>query len=173
PSLRERADDIPLLVEYLIDRYGKRAGKKIRNIQKRTLDLFAAYDWPGNIRELQNIVERAVLLCDGDTFSVDENWLRQAAPTEDIHISSTSIRGLGRLASEQERNLTEDALRASNGRVSGPSGAAAKLGIPRQTLESKMSSLGISKNRFQPSRAHAFESYEAHLAGAVAGAAPY
>ncbi len=78
PSLRERADDIPLFVEYLIDRYGKRAGKKIRNIQKRTLDLFAAYDWPGNIRELQNIVERAVLLCDGDTFSVDENWLRQA-----------------------------------------------------------------------------------------------
>lgn len=150
PSLRERVDDIPLLVEYLIDRYGKRAGKKIRNIQKRTLDVFAAYDWPGNIRELQNIVERAVLLCDGDTFSVDENWLRQA-PTQDIHISSTSIRGLGRIDSEQERSLIEDALRASNGRVSGPTGAAAKLGIPRQTLESKMLSLGISKNRFQPS----------------------
>jgi PAS domain S-box-containing protein len=150
PSLRERADDVPLLVEYLIDRYGKRAGKKIRNIQKHTLDVFAAYDWPGNIRELQNIVERAVLLCDGDTFSVDENWLRQT-PTQDIHISSTSIRGLGRIDSEQERTLIEDALRASNGRVSGPSGAAAKLGIPRQTLESKMTSLGISKNRFQPS----------------------
>jgi formate hydrogenlyase transcriptional activator len=150
PSLRERVDDIPLLVEYLIDRYGKRAGKKIRNIQKRTLDVFAAYDWPGNIRELQNIVERAVLLCDGDTFSVDENWLRQA-PTQDMHISSTSIRGLGRIDSEQERSLIEDALRASNGRVAGPSGAAAKLGIPRQTLESKMASLGISKNRFQPS----------------------
>ncbi|HEY2821310.1 MAG TPA: sigma 54-interacting transcriptional regulator [Candidatus Acidoferrum sp.] len=150
PSLHERVDDIPLLVEYLIDRYGKRAGKKIRNIQKRTLDVFAAYDWPGNIRELQNIVERAVLLCDGDTFSVDENWLRQA-PTQDMHISSTSIRGLGRIDSEQERSLIEDALRASNGRVAGPSGAAAKLGIPRQTLESKMASLGISKNRFQPS----------------------
>jgi PAS domain S-box-containing protein len=150
PSLRERADDIPLLVEYLIDRYGKRAGKRIRNIQKRTLDLFAAYDWPGNIRELQNVVERAVLLCDGDTFSVDESWLRQA-PTQDAAGAGSTSRGLGRLDSEQERTIIENALRASNGRVSGPSGAAAKLGIPRQTLESKMASLGISKNRFQPS----------------------
>jgi formate hydrogenlyase transcriptional activator len=150
PSLRERADDIPLLVEYLIDRYGKRAGKRIRNIQKRTLDLFAVYDWPGNIRELQNIVERAVLLCDGDTFSVDESWLRQA-PTQDAAIANSATRSLGRLDSEQERTLIENALSESNGRVSGPSGAAAKLGIPRQTLESKMASLGISKNRFQPS----------------------
>jgi formate hydrogenlyase transcriptional activator len=151
PSLRERVDDIPLLVEYLIDRYGKRAGKKIRNIQKRTQDLFAAYDWPGNIRELQNIVERAVLLCDGDTFSVDESWLRQAPQQEVYSSSSSPMRGLGRLDTDQERSLIEDALRASNGRVSGPSGAAARLGIPRQTLESKMASLGISKNRFQPS----------------------
>jgi PAS domain S-box-containing protein len=151
PSLRERADDIPLLVEYLIDRYGKRAGKKIRNIQKRTLDLFATYDWPGNIRELQNVVERAVLLCDGETFSVDESWLRQSPQQEDQSSGTAPVRRLGRLDSEQERNLIEDALRASNGRVSGPQGAAAKLGIPRQTLESKMASLGISKNRFQPS----------------------
>jgi PAS domain S-box-containing protein len=150
PSLRERADDIPLLVEYLIDRYGKRAGKRIRNIQKRTLDLFAGYDWPGNIRELQNIVERSVLLCDGDTFSVDESWLRQA-PTPDAPFESSPTRSLGRLDSEQERTIIENALKASNGRVSGPAGAAAKLGIPRQTLESKMASLGISKNRFQPS----------------------
>jgi PAS domain S-box-containing protein len=150
PSLRERADDIPLLVEYLIDRYGKRAGKRIRNIQKRTLDLFAVYDWPGNIRELQNVVERAVLLCDGDTFSVDESWLRQT-PTQDAANANSATRSLGRLDSEQERTIIENALRASNGRVSGPSGAAAKLGIPRQTLESKMASLGISKNRFQPS----------------------
>jgi formate hydrogenlyase transcriptional activator len=153
PSLRERTDDIPLLVEYLIDRYGKRAGKKIRNIQKQTLDLFAAYDWPGNIRELQNIVERAVLLCDGDTFSVDESWLRQASPQADsAHAAASSpMRGLGRIDSDQERSMIETALKASNGRISGPSGAAAKLGIPRQTLESKMSSLGISKSRFQPS----------------------
>ncbi len=92
PSLRERVDDVPLLVEYLIDRYGKRAGKKIRNIQKRTLDLFAAYDWPGNIRELQNIVERAVLLCDGDTFSVDESWLRQAPTTDDATATAITMR---------------------------------------------------------------------------------
>jgi formate hydrogenlyase transcriptional activator len=91
------------------------------------------------------------LLCDGETFAVDESWLRQA-PQQETHPSGTStVRGLGRLDSEQERNLIEDALRASNGRVSGPTGAAAKLGIPRQTLESKMASLGISKNRFQPS----------------------
>jgi PAS domain S-box-containing protein len=153
PSLRERADDIPLLVEYLIDRYGKRTGKKIRNIQKRTLDLFDAYDWPGNIRELQNVVERAVLLCDGETFSVDESWLRQAPTVADgaSGASASAIRGLSRLDTEEERGLIESALRASNGRVSGPSGAAAKLGIPRQTLESKMASLGITKNRFQPS----------------------
>lgn len=150
PSLRERVDDIPLLVEYLIDRYGKRVGKRIRNIQKRTLDLFTAYDWPGNIRELQNVVERAVLLCDSDTFSVDENWLRQA-PTPDAPFENSLTRSLGRLDSEQERTIIENALKASNGRVSGPSGAAAKLGIPRQTLESKMASLGISKNRFLPS----------------------
>jgi formate hydrogenlyase transcriptional activator len=153
PSLRERTDDIPLLVEYLIDRYGKRTGKKIRNIQKRTLELFAAYEWPGNIRELQNVVERAVLLCDGDTFSVDESWLRQARTAGDVAsaTSGSTIRRLGRLDSEEERTMIENALRASNGRVSGPSGAAAKLGIPRQTLESKMASLGITKNRFQPS----------------------
>ncbi len=151
PSLHERADDIPLLVEYLIDRFGKRSGKKIRNIQKRTLELFAGYEWPGNIRELQNVVERAVLLCDGETFSVDESWLRQAPSQEEASSAISPLRGLGRLDSEEERTLIEDALRASNGRVSGPSGAAAKLGIPRQTLESKMASLGITKNRFQPS----------------------
>ena len=150
PSLRERADDIPLLVEYLIDRFGKKAGKRIRNIQKRTLDLLEAYDWPGNVRELQNVVERAVLLCDGDTFSVDESWLRQD-PLRQEQPKGTPLRGLGRMDAEQERGLIEDALRASNGRISGPYGAAAKLGIPRQTLESKMASLGISKGRFQPS----------------------
>ena len=77
PSLRERMDDIHLLVEYFIERYGKTAGKKFRTINKKTLDLFQAYDWPGNIRELQNVIERAVILCDGDTFSVDETWLKR------------------------------------------------------------------------------------------------
>ena len=77
PSLRERKDDIPLLVEYLVERYARRAGKRISHIKKKTLDLFQAYDWPGNIRELQNVIERAVILCDGETFSVDETWLRR------------------------------------------------------------------------------------------------
>jgi PAS domain S-box-containing protein len=149
PSLRERADDIPLLVEYLIERYAKKAGKRIRKIQKKTLDLFQVYDWPGNIRELQNVVERAVLLCDSDTFSVEETWLKQE--TRRDAGPGTSLRGLGKLEADQERQLIEAALVASSGRISGPSGAAAKLGIPRQTLESKIASLGIDKSKFQTS----------------------
>jgi formate hydrogenlyase transcriptional activator len=148
PSLRERSDDIPLLVEYLIERYAKKSGKRIRNIQKRTIELFRMYDWPGNIRELQNVVERAVLLCDGDVFSVDESWLRQNARSQG-RPASLPLRGLGRLEAEQERQLIEAALAATNGKISGPSGAAARLGIPRQTLESKIASLGINKGRFQ------------------------
>jgi formate hydrogenlyase transcriptional activator len=148
PSLRDRSDDIPLLVEYLIERYAKKAGKRIRNIQRKTLDLFQAYDWPGNIRELQNVVERAVLLCDGDTFSVDATWLKQDTRRE-ARPAATPVRGLGKLEADQERRLIEAALVASGGRISGPLGAAAKLGIPRQTLESKIVSLGINKSKFQ------------------------
>ena len=147
PSLRERADDIPLLVEYLIERYAKKAGKKIRRIEKKTLNLFQAYRWPGNIRELQNVVERAVILCEGETFSVDETWLAQEPP----HVPSApgiALRGL-RLDQDQERELIETALAESGGRISGATGAASKLGIPRQTLESKISNLGIDKHRFR------------------------
>ena len=144
PSLRERVDDIPLLVEYLIDRYGKRAGKKFRVISKRTLELFETYDWPGNVRELQNVIERAVVLSDGDTFSIDETWLkrisREASDPEVPLIANV-------LAHEKE--LIEAALAKSNGRIAGPSGAAVKLGIPRQTLESKIRSFGIDKHRFR------------------------
>jgi len=148
PSLRERAGDIPLLVEYLIDRYSKKAGKKFKDITKRTLELFQAYDWPGNIRELQNVIERAVVLCDSGTFSVDETWLkREAAVVSGASVPlSTSLADRER---ELERELIEDALAQSRGRISGPSGAAAKLGIPRQTLESKILSLGIEKHRFR------------------------
>jgi len=148
PSLRQRRDDIPLLVEYLIERYAKRAGKRIRKIEKKTLELFQAYDWPGNVRELQNVVERAVLLCDDETFSVDESWLKQDM-RRDGRSATAPVRGLGRLEADQERQLIEAALTASSGRISGPSGAAAKLGIPRQTLESKIVSLGINKSKFQ------------------------
>jgi formate hydrogenlyase transcriptional activator len=150
PPLRERADDIPLLVEYLIERYSKKGGKRIRNIKKSTLELFQAYDWPGNVRELQNVVERAVLLCDGEIFSVDETWLKQETARETRPVT-VPLRGLGRIDASQERQLIESALAECKGRVSGPSGAAAKLGIPRQTLESKMVSLGINKHKFVPS----------------------
>jgi formate hydrogenlyase transcriptional activator len=148
PSLRQRAGDIPLLVEYLIDRYSKKAGKKFKDITKSTLELFQAYDWPGNIRELQNVIERAVVLCDSGTFSVDETWLRREAPA----VSGASVPLSVSLADrerELERELIEDALASSRGRISGPYGAAAKLGIPRQTLESKILSLGIEKHRFR------------------------
>jgi PAS domain S-box-containing protein len=146
PSLRERADDIPLLVEYLIERYAKKAGKKILTIDKKTLSLFQDYKWPGNIRELQNVVERSVVLCDSETFSVDETWIKRELPSDLTNIPS---RGLGRLDESQEREVIEAALAETGGRVSGPSGAATLLGIPRQTLESKIASLGINKHRFK------------------------
>jgi formate hydrogenlyase transcriptional activator len=148
PSLRERVNDIPLLVEYLIDRYAKKTGKNIKNIERRTVDLFETYKWPGNIREMQNVVERAVILCEGETFSVDETWLT----LEPQHVPSASglpLRGLLRLDEGQEREMIETALEESGGRISGTSGAASKLGIPRQTLESKIANLGIDKHRFK------------------------
>jgi formate hydrogenlyase transcriptional activator len=147
PSLRERVDDIPLLVEYLIERYAKKAGKKIRSIAKKTLAVLQAYDWPGNIRELQNVIERAVILCEGETFSVDETWLQHDLPREAT--LNIPLRGLGRWDAQQEREMIEAALAESKGRISGPAGAAAKLRLPRQTLESKIASLGINKHRFQ------------------------
>jgi formate hydrogenlyase transcriptional activator len=144
PALRERVDDIPLLVEYLIERYATRAGKKIRTINKQTLALFQAYDWPGNIRELQNVIERAVILCDSDTFAVEERWLKREAPLRIAPAVS-----LVAARAEHERALIEAALSECRGRVSGPAGAAAKLGLPRQTLESKIKALGIDTQWFK------------------------
>jgi transcriptional regulator with PAS, ATPase and Fis domain/HAMP domain-containing protein len=148
PSLRERADDIPLLVEYLIERYAKKAGKKLRNIDKKTLQLFQDYNWPGNIRELQNVVERAVVLSDSETFSVDETWLKREPSHQSLRFDPPS-KGLGRLDETKEKEMIEAALAQTAGRVSGPAGAAALLGVPRQTLESKIASLGINKHRFK------------------------
>jgi PAS domain S-box-containing protein len=144
PPLRERGGDIPLLVEYLIDRYGKKAGKKFRAISKKTLELFETYDWPGNVRELQNVIERAVVLRDGETFSIDETWLKRTSrrpPGPEVPLIAT--------VAAHERELIEAALAKSKGRIAGASGAAAKLGIPRQTLESKIQSFGIDKHRFR------------------------
>jgi formate hydrogenlyase transcriptional activator len=148
PPLRQRAADIRLLVEYFVDRYAKKAGKNIRSIEEKTLELFRAYKWPGNIRELQNVIERAVILCDGETFSVDETWLMHESSREP-HPLSTSARRLLRLNEGQEKEMIEAALAESKGRVAGPSGAAIKLGIPRQTLESKIANLGINKHHFK------------------------
>lgn len=153
PPLRERKDDIPLLLEYLIERYAKKTGKKITQIEKKTLDQFQAYDWPGNIRELQNVVERAVVLCEGEMFSIELTWLKRESPRETPPRLALPERGLARLDADREREMIEAALAASRGRISGPSGAAAKLGIPRQTLESKIISLGINKRRFHPGAA--------------------
>jgi len=138
PPLRERADDIPLLVEYFVERFAKAAGKTIRHISRDTLDQLQRYHWPGNIRELQNVVERAVILSETQTFVVDESWLQ----SESAKPSPT--RGLSTLE-EREVEMIEAALADTHGRVSGPSGAAAKLGIPRQTLESKIRRLGLDR----------------------------
>jgi formate hydrogenlyase transcriptional activator len=146
PALRERVDDISLLVEYLIDRYAQTAGKKFRNIDKGTLDLFQTYDWPGNGRELQNVIERAVILSDGETFSVDETWLTPVTPK----IAAPSVPLVANLI-DHEREMIETALREAEGLVSGPTGAATKLGIPRQTLESKIRKLGINRHQFRTS----------------------
>src|SRR6202022_2696626 len=133
PALRDRVDDIPLLVEYLVDRYAKKARKRIRSVSKNTLDLFQGYDWPGNIRELQNVVERAVVLCEGEIFCVDPSWL---APSRTSPNPTTLTMPLVVDLAERERTVIENALHDAKGLVSGPTGAAAKLGIPRQTLES-------------------------------------
>ena len=147
PALRERVDDIPILVKYLIDRYAQRAGKGIRHVSSRTLDLFQAYDWPGNVRELQNVIERAVILCDGETFAVDDTWLTPVVAPHSVSTRSPLVTNLV----EHEKEVIEHALREAEGVIGGPAGAAAKLGIPRQTLESKIKKLGITRHRFKTS----------------------
>ena len=148
PPLRERVADIPLLVEYFIDRFSKKAGKKFRSIDKKSLGLLQAYRWPGNIRELQNVIERAVILCDGETFSVDETWLRRELP-----IARSRVTTLNRVLVRQEKEMIETALEECYGQVSGTSGAAAKLGLPARTLDSKIKRFKINKYRFKVPRA--------------------
>ncbi len=151
PSLRDRVDDIPLLVEYLIERYAKKAGKRIRHIRKKTLELFQRYDWPGNVRELQNVIERAVILCDGEEFAVDESWLKPEPHQRNAQAdTSPGILAEGqRELALREKEMIEAALAACQGRVSGPFGAAARLAIPRQTLDSRIKALHINKHLFK------------------------
>jgi PAS domain S-box-containing protein len=147
PPLRDRTGDIPVLVEYLTQRYAARIGKKIRNVSRRTMDVLTEYKWPGNVRELQNVIQRAVILCDSDALVVDETWLQNRRANE-----TTASRGIGRPTIREEKEMIESALAESRGRVAGPAGAAAKLRIPRSTLESRIRSLRIDKNRFRSSR---------------------
>jgi formate hydrogenlyase transcriptional activator len=142
PPLRERGDDIRLLVEYFIDRYARKMGKAFRHINKRTLDRLKSYPWPGNVRELQNVIERSVIVCDSGEFMIDDRWL-SASPRLDSRVVLPST------LAAHEKTIVEEALRECGGRVFGPAGAAARLGIPRSTLESKIRSLGIDKSRFR------------------------
>jgi len=144
PPLRERVADIPLLVEYFIDRFGKRAGKKFRTIDKKFIEAFQAYGWAGNVRELQNIIERAVILSDDDNLAVDETWLKRE-PAQ----PPARSRALDIVLVRQEKEMIEAALKESQGRISGPAGAAAKLGLPARTLDSKIERLKINKYRFK------------------------
>jgi formate hydrogenlyase transcriptional activator len=144
PSLRERIDDIPLLVEYLTARNAQQAAKKVRRIQKRTMELLKRYRWPGNVRELQNVIERAVILSDSDILSVDETWL----PSQPS-LGTARPTPLYASLAEKERETIESALASCRGRVYGAFGAAAKLGMPRSTLESKIRALDIDKHRFK------------------------
>ena len=139
PPLREREEDIPLLVEYFIGRHARDTGKNIRRISKETLQRLRAYHWPGNIRELQNVVERAVILSDSETFTVEQSWLAR-----ELAVSAPPPNGLSGLA-DREVEMIVAALAESHGRIAGPSGAAARLGIPRQTLQSKIKRLGIDR----------------------------
>jgi PAS domain S-box-containing protein len=143
PPLRERREDIPMLVEYFIDRYARRAGKTFRRVRKRTLDCLQSYPWPGNVRELQNVIERSVIVSDTDEFTVDESWLSPRGRRLGARV------GLSSSLAEHEKAIVENALRETGGRVSGPSGAAARLGIPRSTLEWKIRALKIDKSRFR------------------------
>ena len=151
PALRDRREDIPLLMEYFTHRFGSRAGKRISAIPKATLDALQAYDWPGNIRELQNVIERAVILSDGSELSVDLRWLSPGpavVPSPSPVVASATAKTLV----EHERSVIEAALEEAMGRVAGPFGAAAKLGMPPSTLESKIKVLKIDKSRFKPAR---------------------
>jgi transcriptional regulator with GAF, ATPase, and Fis domain len=144
PTLNERREDIPMLVEYFIDRYARKAGKKIRTIDRSSLELLQSYPWPGNIRELQNVIERSVIVCETETFSVDPSWLSVESPR-----AYRSGQSAAKTSPAQERQKIEAALAQTEGRVSGPSGAATILGIPASTLESKIRLLKINKFRFK------------------------
>jgi transcriptional regulator with GAF, ATPase, and Fis domain len=139
PPLRERKEDVPLLVNYFVDRFAKRAGKKIKHIQKRALEVLQEYSWPGNVRELQNVIERSLIITDTNEFSIDKSWVGNEPPPRTPATDQTV----------NERKRIEAALAQSSGKISGANGAAAKLGMPASTLESKIRALRINKFQFK------------------------
>jgi transcriptional regulator with GAF, ATPase, and Fis domain len=139
PPLRERKEDVPLLVNYFVDRFAKRAGKKIKHIQKRALQVLQEYSWPGNVRELQNVIERSIIITDTNEFSIDKSWVANEPPPRTPALDQTL----------NERKRIEAALAQSSGKVSGANGAAARLGMPASTLESKIRTLRINKFQFK------------------------
>jgi PAS domain S-box-containing protein len=144
PPLRDRKEDIPMLVKYFIDRYARKAGKHIVSVSNKTLEALQSYPWPGNIRELQNVVERSVIVCDTENFSVDGSWLSaETLPLQSVNSA------LPERVSAEERAVIEEALSQTRGRVSGPHGAAAKLAVPPSTLESRIKALKIDKRKFK------------------------
>jgi formate hydrogenlyase transcriptional activator len=147
PPLRDRRDDIPLLLNYFIERYAKKTGTKVKSIGGQTVELLQGYEWPGNIRELQNVVERAILLSEGGVLMVDRDWLKRDCP----QVEEEAAGPLAATLEHRERRMIEAALEECAGQVAGPQGAAAKLGMPRQTLDSKIASLRIDKHRFKTS----------------------
>jgi formate hydrogenlyase transcriptional activator len=144
PPLRERSEDISKLVEYFVQRYARKLGKNITKLNKQALKLLRSYTWPGNIRELQNVIERSVILCEGEVFSVDESWLR-SRPSP----GTLSSKSLAKRLENQEKEIIEGVLAKSKGRIAGPSGAARALGIPPSTLDARIKNLRIKKTRFK------------------------
>jgi PAS domain S-box-containing protein len=144
PPLRQRRDDIPMLVEYFVKRYAEKTGKRIRKIDKNTLEQCQAYRWPGNIRELQNIIERSVILGTGETFWIEKAWLGG----QEVESRPEQLGPLTQTLQQQEKEIIEAALAQCNGKVAGAKGAAARLGIPRSTLDWKIKQLKITKHKF-------------------------
>jgi transcriptional regulator with PAS, ATPase and Fis domain len=144
PPLRERKEDIPMLLDYFLKRYSDKAGKRISGADQRTIELFTTYSWPGNIRELQNVIERSVIVCENQIFSVDGSWLSGTPVQPNGHTSNLAER-----LREQEKKIIETMLADSKGRIAGRHGAAAKLGVPSSTLESKIKTLKIRKSYFK------------------------
>jgi formate hydrogenlyase transcriptional activator len=143
PPLRDRSDDIPILVDYYVARLGARMGKRIRQIEKRTLDAMQQYSWPGNVRELQNIIERGVILSDGEVFRLEPGALLTAsAQPQSLQVDSSAPR-------DNQKAEIEAILRETRGRISGPDGAAARLGLPASTLESRIRTLKINKHQYR------------------------